>query len=148
MSSENENYYEQESFNTMECVTLAEDIIFDHIHDLIGKFYFDAMMPNEPNTVSDRNYGTYTKSSVIELKIPAYLLLSFMQDNKLETIADHHSHHTTYTEILKHYGNVTSNRYVLTFPKDKYKIPAGTQFLVLILEGYMEIENICIIGVR
>ena len=73
------NPYEQHIYNTMERIILAEDVKFSEVKDIEGKFYVKVMTPTVDTTdLSTRNVKGYSSKNYITLKIPAYLLWSFM----------------------------------------------------------------------
>lgn len=143
-----ESFYEQSSFNSIEKVILAEDIKFTEVKDITAKFYVPVMTPTENmNKARNRTTDSYSMSNYINLKIPAYLLLSFMSP-KIETI-EHDpkicSSECGFAKEQKHKGT-KGNKYFLTFEKNSFTIPKGTTFLIAFLGGYLAIDKTYIIG--
>ena len=73
------NYYEQDFQTSIEKAILAEDLYFNTIDNIQGKFYLPVMMPtsNIDKPVIKSNAPQKT-SNYIKLNIPGYILLQFM----------------------------------------------------------------------
>lgn len=124
------NYYDEQQFNTVEKVTLAEDIILPNVDqspftvykDIEAKFFINIMTPllsktelnnkvksspsNKGNKGEDLRISSYQSSNYIILTIPKYIVLNF-------------------TDI----------------------IPKGTEFLVASIGGDIDINKMRIIGI-
>lgn len=130
------NYYEQDFQTSIEKAILAEDLYFNSIDNIQGKFYLPVMMPTSDITNPiTRTNSSITTSNFIKLNIPGYMLLQFMMGSIT----------SLKVENLQVTGN-NGNKMVLTFGTTNFKIPKGTVFLVSFLGGEFTIEKTCIIG--
>lgn len=131
-STNNTNFYGQSSHSTVERAILAEDIEFSEFIDQEGKFYIKLMTPTiDTNATYNRNLKGLTQKNYITLKIPAYMLLQFMNPT-IEKIK------------FEDEGKLV----LATFSNTKFKIPKGTKFLVELIGGEIEADRFNIIGLE
>ena len=135
MSSTSNNYYEQDStssYNTLEKVVLAEDVHFSKIINVAGKFYYNAMSPNEDKSSPKDNIkeskSNIKKSNYVSLIIPADLLFAFVEP---------------YFKRLKIDGMFYN---VLIADSTEFTIPSGTVFIAELIGGRLELEKLSIVG--
>ena len=123
--------YDTREFNTLERVILLEDIHFSEPTNLVGKFSVGFLTPLEKQTgVNTSKIGKITSINYTELVIPAYITYQFMTP-ALFDICKYHK------------------LYSMVFNTNKFVIPKGTSFLVLLLGGEIDkSENIQIVGVE
>ena len=132
------NYYEQDFQTSIEKAILAEDLYFNTIDNIQGKFYLPVMMPtsNIDKPVIKSNAPQKT-SNYIKLNIPGYILLQFM----IGSITSLQVDKTNLSVSGKNGSKMT-----LMFGATEFKIPKGTVFLVGFLGGKFTIEKTCIVG--
>ena len=132
------NYYEQDFQTSIEKAILAEDLYFNTIDNIQGKFYLPVMMPtsdiDKPVIKSNAPQKT---SNYITLNIPGYMLFQFM----IGSITSLQVDGTTSSVSGKN-----GSKMALMFGTNKFKIPKGTVFLVSFLGGEFTIEKTCIVG--
>lgn len=130
-----DNFYEQETFPSIELIELAEDVSFSSIHDINAKFFMKLMTPNiDTSKIIENKNGKYQESNYIILPIPGYMLLSFMKPSLGKVVT------TDETQAQ-------NDKYVFVFDSNTYTIPKGTKFLVELIGGDLTISKICIVGI-
>lgn len=140
MSSRNINnytsYYEQSSFETIEQVTLAEDLKFKTFEDIDAKFFYKTITPkvDEKNekAKADKRTGT---SNYVTLTIPSHLLLSAVKPKTLTCGVD------PTTGCLKPGLRGYNILYTKEITKGYYTLEKGTVFIVEMLGGSMRPER-------
>ena len=132
------NYYEQDFQTSIEKAILAEDLYFNTIDNIQGKFYLPVMMPtsNIDKPVIKSNAPQKT-SNYIKLNIPGYILLQFMIGSITSLQVD-----KTNLSVSGRNGS----KITLMFRATEFKRPKGTVFLVGFLGGEFTIEKTCIVG--
>ena len=136
-----ENYYEQQTYQTIEKAILAESVTTNGFKDVKGKFFLKVMTPSvETDAANVKIENGVQSSNYVELTIPGYLLLSFGTP-KIEEII-----HEPNDGEYDHKG-VSGNRCVLTFSSSGITIPKDSEFLVEFMGGNLEIDSACVIAV-
>lgn len=124
------NFYEQKTFPAIEQVELAEDLNFTVPVDIEGKFYMKIMTPSvSTDEIYERKENGLERANYIILKIPSYILFSFM------------------TPYAKFAPNSLGGGNVLVYSTDKFTIPKGTKFLVEFVGGILRLEHLAIVGI-
>lgn len=139
--SETTSFYEQDSFPTIEQAILAEDITFSEIENIEAKFYIRVMTPTlETFEPSKRSQGGLTKSNYVNLVIPGFMLLQYIDLKEEKCFVK--------IEGVKYYieGEETGNKLIFTATKEEHTIPKGTIFFIEFLGGDMEVEKAYIVG--
>lgn len=136
-----ENYYEQETYPTIERAILAETVTSEGFKDVKGKFFLKVMTPGvQTQTVDTKIENGVQSSNFVELTIPAYLLLSFANP-RIEPMG-----HTPNDGEYDHKAE-SGNSCVLTLSASNITIPKDSIFLVEFLGGNMEISSAAVIAV-
>ena len=136
-----ENFYEQQTYQTIEKAILAESITASGFKDVKGKFFLKVMTPSvKTDSVNSKIENGVSSSNFVELTIPGYLLLSFANP-KIEQII-----HQPNDGEYDHKGS-SGNTCALTFSSSGFTVPKDSEFLVEFMGGNLEIDSACVIAV-
>lgn len=148
------NYYEQEDVQTIEKAVLAEDLKFNKLEAVEGKFFIPSTTPSiDTEELSSKKTSKYTESNFVEIVIPPHLLLMFMKPQiiPLEDFVKQLNHDPKTCgdgcNELNHKMVGSKIKSILGFEQDNWVVPKGTEFLIEFLGGHMEIEHIALIGI-
>lgn len=148
-SKQEMSYYENSSddLKSTEKAIVAEDIEFDSLQPLVGKFFIPAITPSmDTEEIEETTNAKFSQSNYVELTIPPYFLLMFMNPVLVPISAIRHSP-STCGDMCTSQAHRSSYNYYLGFKTNKFKIPKGTEFLIEFLGGYVELDKIAIIGI-
>lgn len=129
MSLNNNNYYNANSFPSIERAIVAEDIRFSNINaPIIGKFFIKVLTPGiDTSEPMERNINGVIQTNYFTLAIPPFLVLQYMNP---------------------HVSKINDKEFSLSFnlKDEEFIIPAGSVFFVEFLGGDIRLEKIIIVA--
>ena len=126
-------FYSNGYVTSIEQAILAEDLYFNSVQNVEGKFFIKVLTPMvDSSKLESRNKGGITSANYITLTIPAYLLLHFMNIEPITVTEGKQTKHV----LGYNYSN-----------NSQFKIPQGTIFFVEFLGGLVDADKGYIVGI-